>query len=104
MHAATPDSQLSPPPTGRNGRALNSKLFFHELLYQRIFELAVPFLQTRDNEIHTKVSYAFAERLVSVEGGDRNIVVPAILLHDVGWIRGSGAPAVPRVWDPHEPA
>jgi len=62
-------------------------LFFHEPLYQRIFERAVPFLQTRDNEIHTKVSYAFAERLVSVEGGDRNIVVPAILLHDVGWIR-----------------
>jgi HD superfamily phosphodiesterase len=66
---------------------LNAETTFHEPLYQRIFDLARPSLQTRENESHTKVSYAFAERLLSVEGGDRSIVVPAILLHDIGWIR-----------------
>jgi HD superfamily phosphodiesterase len=66
---------------------LNTESPFHEPLYQRIFELALPSLQTRENERHTRVSYAFAERLLLGEGGDPNIVVPAILLHDIGWIR-----------------
>jgi HD superfamily phosphodiesterase len=66
---------------------MNAQSPFHEPLDQRIFELALPSLQTRENERHTKVSYAFAQRLLLDEGGDRNIVVPAILLHDVGWIR-----------------
>ncbi|MBI5445496.1 MAG: HD domain-containing protein [Deltaproteobacteria bacterium] len=66
---------------------MNSEPAFLERLYDRIFQLALPSLQTRENESHTKIAHAFAERLLSREGGDRSIVVPAILLHDVGWSR-----------------
>jgi HD superfamily phosphodiesterase len=53
----------------------------------KIFELASSFLDTRENEAHTRIAYAFAARLLSEEGGDPNVVLPAIILHDVGWKR-----------------
>jgi len=55
--------------------------------YSHIFEAARPYLRTRHNELHTRVSLQFARRLLRGEGGDPTIVVPAVLLHDVGWIR-----------------
>jgi HD superfamily phosphodiesterase len=51
----------------------------------RIFGLALPYLQTRHNEAHTKISCAFALRLLAEEEADPQIVIPAVLLHDVGW-------------------
>jgi HD superfamily phosphodiesterase len=54
-------------------------------IYEHIWQLAMPFLDTRKNDIHAEVSVAFAERLLSLEGGDEDIVMPAIILHDVGW-------------------
>ncbi len=58
-----------------------------EATYSRIFETARPYLRTRHNELHTRVSLRFARRLLRSEGGDPTIVVPAVMLHDVGWIR-----------------
>jgi hypothetical protein len=54
-------------------------------LHKSIFEKAEPFLRTRHNSIHTIISYRYAIYLLSMEGGDPSIVIPAILLHDVGW-------------------
>jgi HD superfamily phosphodiesterase len=54
-------------------------------IYQKIFERAKPFLRTRKNLIHTKITLQFALRLLRQEKGDEEIAVPAILLHDVGW-------------------
>ena len=54
-------------------------------IYKPIWELAQPFLNTRKNDIHTKISTGFAFLLLEKEGGDEDIVIPAILLHDVGW-------------------
>ena len=51
----------------------------------KIFELARPFLDTRENEEHTRISCAFAEQLLNEEGGDPEVVLPAMILHDVGW-------------------
>ena len=56
-----------------------------EPMYVRIFERAREFLDTRDNVLHTRIAAAFAERLLEAEGGDPRVVLPAILLHDVGW-------------------
>lgn len=56
-----------------------------ELHYPEIFNLARPYLQTRDNELHTKISYSFALKLLDAEGGNRLVILPAIILHDVGW-------------------
>jgi len=53
--------------------------------FRKIFDLARPFLDTRDNEKHTRIAREFAVRLLSEEGGDRSVVVPAVILHDVGW-------------------
>ncbi len=39
----------------------------------------------RNDSIHTRVAHGYALLLLEKEGGDRNIVEPAIILHDVGW-------------------
>ena len=53
--------------------------------YRRIFELARPLLETRDNVLHTTIAYSFAVRLLAAEGGDPDVVLPAVILHDTGW-------------------
>jgi HD domain len=54
-------------------------------IYERIWDLARPYLNTRKNDIHTEISTDFAEKLLLQEGGEEDIVIPAIILHDVGW-------------------
>lgn len=54
--------------------------------YKRIHELAWPYLQTRQNEVHVEICYGFACRLLEVEPGDPEIVLPAVICHDLGWI------------------
>jgi len=54
-------------------------------IYRKMWKLARPYLDTRENETHTQVSLEFAQELLKKEGGDENIVIPAIILHDVGW-------------------
>jgi HD superfamily phosphodiesterase len=53
--------------------------------YRQIFNRARPYIETRDNVIHTTVAYSFALRLLDAEGGDPAVVLPAVILHDVGW-------------------
>jgi HD superfamily phosphodiesterase len=54
-------------------------------IFEEIWRLAKPYLDTRKNDVHTEISIRFAYQLMEVEGGDENIVVPAVILHDVGW-------------------
>ena len=54
-------------------------------IYQKIFERAKPFLRTRKNLIHTRIALRYALKLLKTVKADDEIVVPAILLHDVGW-------------------
>jgi HD superfamily phosphodiesterase len=57
-----------------------------ETIYERIYEKARPYLNTRKNDIHVSLSHEFAHRLLDFyPEADSDIVVPAILLHDVGW-------------------
>jgi len=56
-----------------------------ETRFQRIFELAMPFLKTRFNLPHTYIVYQYAQLLLQEERGSREIVLPACILHDVGW-------------------
>jgi len=58
-----------------------------EEIYERIWELARPLLNTRHNQQHTEIAYHAAVRLLESEEGDEAIVIPAIILHDVGWIK-----------------
>ena len=62
-----------------------SEDFMLKDIYERIWDLARPYLNTRKNDIHTEISTDLAQLLLAQEGGDEDIVVPAIILHDVGW-------------------
>jgi HD superfamily phosphodiesterase len=53
--------------------------------FLKILDLARPYLNTRENEEHTRIACEFAERLLKAEGGDAHVVMPAVILHDVGW-------------------
>jgi HD domain len=55
--------------------------------YARIYGLAEPYWQTRSNEIHVPGSYALAQELLAaVPQADPDVVLPAILLHDIGYM------------------
>jgi len=54
-------------------------------IYQEIFELAAPFLAVRENRVHTEICFDYAVKLLKFYGGREEIVLPAIILHDVGW-------------------
>jgi HD superfamily phosphodiesterase len=56
-------------------------------IFDEIWRRAKPYLNTRKNDIHTEISVRFAEMLLEKEGGDEDVVLPAIILHDVGWIK-----------------
>ena len=58
-----------------------------EEIYERIWELAKPLLKTRHNQQHTEIAYRAALRLLESEEGDEAIAIPAIILHDIGWIK-----------------
>mgnify|MGYP001823525097 FL=1 len=55
------------------------------ILVQNLFQQAKPYLKMRNDFIHTRVSHGYALLLLEKEGGDRRIVEPAIILHDIGW-------------------
>jgi len=54
--------------------------------YKQVFELAWPYLQTRQNVVHIEICYEFVRRLLEEEPGDPEIVFPAVICHDLGWI------------------
>jgi HD superfamily phosphodiesterase len=56
-----------------------------DILMQDLFKQAEPYLKMRNDVIHTRIAHGFALLLLEKEGGNRNIVEPAIILHDVGW-------------------
>jgi HD superfamily phosphodiesterase len=52
---------------------------------EKLFQLAEPYFFVRDDLLHTQIAHQYSLRLLSTEGGDRRIVEPAVILHDVGW-------------------
>jgi HD superfamily phosphohydrolase YqeK len=54
-----------------------------------ILKLAKPYLQIRDNERHTLNAIEFALKLQEIYDAERMIVIPAMILHDVGWSKVS---------------
>lgn len=54
-------------------------------LYLRIYDVALPMLGTRQNDLHARIGCQFTVEFLDREGGDPRIAIPAILLHDLGW-------------------
>ena len=56
--------------------------------YDEIFRKAGPYLDTRRNDVHVSLAYEFARRLLAFyPNANEDIVLPAVILHDVGWKR-----------------
>ncbi len=76
-------------------------------VYDRIYAAAEPYWATRSNHIHVPEAYALCkEFLVSFPGADEAVVLPGILLHDVGYFEVPeddhlmGLAGAPVGWDP----
>jgi hypothetical protein len=74
--------------------------------YERIYRAAEPFWRTRSGDVHMPESYALAmELLVHYPDADPAVVLPAILLHDIGYFglpeetQMQGLSGSPRGWD-----
>ncbi|MCH1865506.1 HD domain-containing protein [Nocardioides sp. CFH 31398] len=51
-----------------------------------VWDLALPHLRHRDNDVHTLYSYAIARELCALHPeADADVVLPGIILHDSGW-------------------
>ena len=47
--------------------------------------MAERFFAVRDDLAHSQIAHQYCLLLMKKEGGDRRIVEPAVILHDVGW-------------------
>ena len=54
-------------------------------IYKKIFERAKPYLGVRNNLVHTQIALRYALKLLEQEKGDESVILPAVILHDVGW-------------------
>lgn len=54
---------------------------------RQVLKLSLPHLQVMSNELHTIEVVRFCLQLLQTVGGDRNIVIPAAILHDTGWAK-----------------
>lgn len=54
-------------------------------IYKKIWKLALPFQDFRNDKGHAKITLNFALKLLNMEKGREEIVIPAIILHDIGW-------------------
>lgn len=55
-------------------------------IFDQIYQKAEVYWDTRHNDIHLPLAYDFAQQLLAhYPEADEEIVLPAILLHDVGW-------------------
>ena len=55
------------------------------LFIEELFRLAEPCLTIRMDLPHARIAHQYCLRLLEEEEGDRRIVEPAVVLHDVGW-------------------
>lgn len=54
--------------------------------YDPIWRAALPYLRARKNDVHVPLSYGYAVRLCAAHpDADPDVVLPGIILHDVGW-------------------
>ena len=54
-------------------------------IFQHIWDMALLYQDKRDDEEHAATTLEYAKILVKAENGDEDIVIPAIILHDIGW-------------------
>ncbi|MFA7662970.1 MAG: HD domain-containing protein [Patescibacteria group bacterium] len=53
--------------------------------FKKIWELALPYQDKRDDDGHAKIVTEYAIKLCKLENINDFVVVPAAILHDIGW-------------------
>ena len=53
--------------------------------YKEIWDIAQKYQDKRNDKGHAEITLGFAQHLLSLEEANPDIVIPAIILHDVGW-------------------
>jgi HD superfamily phosphodiesterase len=70
---------------------IDKEMYIHLLgghmkeVFNKIWELALPYQDKRDDPGHAEVTLRYATELVAIEKGNEDVVIPAIMLHDVGY-------------------
>ncbi len=54
-------------------------------IFEKIWETALPYQDQRDDDGHARTTLKYAKILLELEGGNEDIVLPAIILHDIGY-------------------
>ena len=54
-------------------------------IFEKISEIALPYQDQRDDDGHARITLKYAKELVKLEDGNEDIVIPAIILHDIGY-------------------
>ncbi len=54
-------------------------------VYKKIWELSFPYQDKKKDKGHAEITLSFAQQLLGQEKANQDIVIPAIILHDVGW-------------------
>lgn len=54
-------------------------------IYEQIWKLALPYQDKRDDKGHGKIVRDYVIKLLETEQGDEEIIIPAAILHDIGW-------------------
>jgi hypothetical protein len=57
----------------------------YERDFNRIWELALPYQDQRDDSGHAEVTLRYARELAALENGNEDVMLPAIILHDIGY-------------------
>ncbi|MFA5926042.1 MAG: HD domain-containing protein [Parcubacteria group bacterium] len=58
---------------------------FSKEIYQKIWDAALPYQDKRDDAGHAEIVTNFALKLCKIEDVNEEIVIPAAILHDIGW-------------------
>ncbi len=58
-----------------------------EDVYDKIWEKAFSYQDKRGDRGHARVTLEYAKTLLASEKGDEKIIIPSIILHDIGWSR-----------------
>ncbi len=56
-----------------------------EKIFETILEKAKAYCRDETDLVHMTTALELAEKLISLEGGNERIIIPAIILHDLGW-------------------
>lgn len=68
-----------------NSYKLTYALDFMKKIYEQILESALPYQDKRDDKGHAETVLNYAIKLLETEQGNENVIVPAAILHDIGW-------------------